>query len=308
MDICNKNCFKYLSRKISKIEPLKKKIKSLIQSYNDKYKYILSNNKNNNNKNNIGIESYKNKNIFIHNINSNINHPFFYEIRNSKSYNANKSKISKLKRINSSYYYKYKNLYLNNIKSLSEKRINNKIKFSNKSDINNYFPKILNKKSLIFNVMKPKSKSISLSYKNEALYNEIQKIKLPRINSNSLYINNNIRKKPIRCISSLNISKIGVKSIYIPMNLTKKKEENTFNKKIFLKKNKRKFMKENSMFLKKLNYYFIDSHDDINKKEVILKEKGKEYNFIQKFNIIDRNIINDFDDGLLLNDKGTIID
>ena len=306
MDICNKNCFKYLSRNLSKIVPLKKKIKSLIQSYNDKYKYILSNNKNNNNN---SLESYKNKNILIHIINSNINHPFFNEIRNLKSYNSNKSKISKLKRINSSYYYKYKNLYPDNIKSLSEKRINNKNEFQNKSDISNYLPKILNKKSLIHNVMKPKSKSISISYKNEAQSNEIQKIKLPRIKSTAIYINNNIRKKPNRCISSLNVSKNGVKSIYISMDLQEKLEKNVFNKKIFLKKNKRNFMKQNSMFIKKLNYYFIDSHNDINKKEVILKEKGNEYNFTQKFNAIDnKSIINFVDDGLLLSDKGTIID
>lgn len=305
MDICNKNCFKYLSRNISKIVPLKKKIKSLIQSYNDKYKYILSNNKINNNN---GIDSYKNKNILIHNINSNINHPFFFQIRNLKSYNANKSKISKLKRINSSYYYKYKNFYPNNIKSLSEKRINNKNKIPNKSDINNYLPKILNKKSLIHNVMKSKSKSISISYNDEAQSNEIQKIKLPRLKSTSICINNNIRKKLNRCVSSLNVSKNRVKSIYISMDLKEKIEKNVFNKKIFLKKNKRKFMKQNSMFQKKLNYYFIDSHDDINKKEVILKEKGKEYNFTQKFNAIDRNNINFANDGLLLSDKGTMID
>ena len=269
---------------------------------NDKYKYILSNNKNNNIKNIIGIESYNNKNIKIHNINSNINHPFFYKIRNKVS-NLNKPKISKLKRINSSYYYKFKNLYSNNIKSLSEKRFKNQNNFKNKSDINNYLPRLLNKKSLIHNIIKPKSKSISISYKSGDLSNENQNIKLPRIKS----INNNIIKKPIRCISSLNNSKIGVKSIYISMDLNKKKEKNTFNQKIFLNKNKRKLIKQNKAFLKKLNYYFIDSHDDINKKEVILKEKGKEYNFTQKFNIIDKNMINFVDDGLL-NDKGTMID
>jgi len=156
--------------------------------------------------------------------------------------------------------------------------------------------------------MKSKSKSISISYNDEAQSNEIQKIKLPRLKSTSICINNNIRKKLNRCVSSLNVSKNGVKSIYISMDLKEKIEKNVFNKKIFLKKNKRKFMKQNSMFQKKLNYYFIDSHDDINKKEVILKEKGKEYNFTQKFNAIDRNNINFANDGLLLSDKGTMID
>jgi hypothetical protein len=217
------------------------------------------------------------KNINIYNINNNINlnkqFPNIKSLSNINSLNAYKINYFRRKPLKSSFFEKIKNLYFSKSPTLlyeTEDNINKKVFFNNKKNINdiiknsynNSLPKIIDKKKALLSHILNKKKIIenySIKNKNEQMSN---KLTLPHIKSSISYNNKNIKNNFLykikvleRCKSSLNISKYGVKSIYMSLNVNQKKDNKKFfRKNIFLKgmKRKKKFNSE-----KNINLYIL---------------------------------------------------
>lgn len=319
-------------------------IQSIIHNFNNKFNLNLS--KDNNrlesytNKN-INIYNINNKNLNKIILNANRH---FNIGPTSKIYSFKRRKISSsyFDKIRNLYNLKTPTLLSERIITKKRKFINQKINQNNinNKNINNkktknenyILPKLSNnRKNVLSNIMNKKlnliflenSKSYSLSNKNGNEYNMLNnKIKLPRVKSTIEYDNKSINynrilnrnKRLMRCNSSTNKSNIGVKSIYMSFGLTlPKKPKFNFSNKIILLKNKYKGnikSEENQIYKRnKITACKLIYDDEINKlkKININKEIGKEYKFNQNFKKVNINNINNENDNILLNDKGTII-
>ena len=324
MEIYEKKYIKNLARNLHKRESFQNifVIGNVFQNYKDKFNFNLSNNSS-------LIEPYTIKNINIYKINNNLNNNYLnMNIHNLNSNNNNKIHLFRRKKIHISYFEKIKNLYFSKTpKYLSERVLSDNKKLSfNQNNINishnisrnsyNYsLPKIANsRKGIIDNNVNKNNNIISLE--NQCINNKneyhLNKMKLPRIKSTILYKgknacnNRNINRnyKKIRCNSSLNVSKIAAKSIYMSLGLTPKKENNlnlnNFNKIILLKNYKRKSnngQNENNKNNNNINIVNINDLSDIKKDNNNIKKSLNK--------VMINNIMNE--DSKLLNDKGTLI-
>lgn len=334
MDIYNKNWLRNIQKRAS-YENLFE-IRNIIDNFNNKFNFGIS-------KDNSIIEPYINKNINIYYINNNLNKILFNGKKQFNSISNNKIYCFKRKRkkiISNSYFDKIKNLYSLKPPILlsgkkKEKLINNNSNaMDNKKTKNNhyfYLPKISSdRKDLISHIINKKLNYISLentelnNFSNKYNFNNNKNIKqkLPRVKSTIVCNNNNLQynrlfsqnKRHIRCNSSISNPNLGVKSIYMSFGLKPKKEQNNnfFSKKILLRNfHKRNINSEenriirNNIFSKRLNHYLVEDFKKINKDKTV--EKGKEYKFNQKFKKVIFNNLNNENDNMLLNDKGTLI-
>ena len=73
----------------------------------------------------------------------------------------------------------------------------------------------------------------------------------------------------------------------------------------YLRNNNNLIRRNVNIFFKRLNHYLIENYKKIDKDKIV--EKGKEYKFNQYFKKAVFNNLNNEDDNMLLNEKGTLI-